>query len=139
MISFVESRKVSQGERFVRVEVFMKEQGFQNEFDETDGHAIHITALNNGSAVGCIRLFPGSCEGEYILGRLAVIKSFRGTGLGAELVRRAEERIKELGGGRSTLSAQVRIKDFYRKLGYQECGDEYLDEFCPHVKMTRQL
>lgn len=32
---------LSDDAKFIRQEVFMKEQGFQNEFDETDDGAMH--------------------------------------------------------------------------------------------------
>ena len=44
--------------RAVRIEVFMKEQGFQNEFDEIDAVATHLTVYVDGELAGCARCFP---------------------------------------------------------------------------------
>ena len=30
-------------------------------------------------------------------------------------------------------------KDFYKKLGYTEIGEIYKEEFCPHIKMFKDL
>lgn len=43
------------------------------------------------------------------------------------------------GGTKITLSAQKRVKLFYEKNGYTAQGDEYLDEFCPHIHMSKIL
>ena len=39
----IKTKDNEQDYRYVRIEVFMKEQGFQNEFDEIDATAVHIT------------------------------------------------------------------------------------------------
>lgn len=43
----------------VRKAVFMDEQGFQNEFDETDSTAYHLELRVDGPAAGCARIYPG--------------------------------------------------------------------------------
>lgn len=45
----IKTRDNEQDYRYVRIEVFMKEQGFQNEFDELDAIAVHITVYVDGS------------------------------------------------------------------------------------------
>ena len=47
--------------------------------------------------------------------------------------------IKQDGGKSVTLSAQLRASGFYEKQGYKKHGDEYYDEYCPHVLMTKAL
>ena len=37
------------------------------------------------------------------------------------------------------LSAQVRVREFYEKMGYVTIGDPYLDEGCPHIMMEKAL
>lgn len=36
----------------IRIEVFMKEQGFENEFDEIDNLCHHIVAFDEGKPIG---------------------------------------------------------------------------------------
>lgn len=43
--------------RHIRMEVFQKEQGFQNEFDALDAQALHLCAYHNEEAIGCLRLY----------------------------------------------------------------------------------
>ncbi len=37
------------------------------------------------------------------------------------------------------VSAQVRVKEFYKKLGYKEVGEIYFDEYCEHITMEKEL
>lgn len=121
----------------IRKEVFIEEQGFEEEFDETDRRSIHLVIYDEDMAAGTCRVYMEG--GEYHIGRVAVRKQFRGREYGALLLEAAEGRIRELGGTGVTVSAQVRAKGFYGKSGYEATGDEYLDEGCPHVKMVKKL
>ena len=119
----------------VRETVFMKEQGFQNEFDEIDEFAQHITLYLDGVLAGCIRYYME--DGVYRVGRLAVLSSFRKRGLGSMLLAHAEREIKLLGGMEAYLDAQCRVQPFSEKAGYVKCGEEHMDENVPHVLMKK--
>ena len=64
---------------------------------------------------------------------------YRGKHLGKEILETAEQMILADGGTKITLSAQKRVKLFYEKNGYTAQGDEYLDEFCPRIHMSKIL
>lgn len=121
----------------IRTAVFMDEQGFANEFDDVDGRACHLVLFDDGQPVATLRLFPGEASGEWVVGRLAVVRSHRGLGLGALLLREAEAARR--GGRRVALHAQVRAKGFYERGGYAAYGEEDLDEGRPHVWMRKEL
>ncbi len=124
----------------IRDEVFVKEQGFQVEFDERDNHCHHGLLTENGQALGTCRFFEDDEEsGVYILGRICVRKTARGSGAGSELVRGAEAAIKELGGKDIRLHAQVRAQHFYHLLGYKEYGSIKDEEGVPHQWMGKTL
>ena len=74
-----------------------------------------------------------------MVGRIAVIKECRGMHYGDKILSFAEQMIKKDGGKNISLSAQLRVSGFYEKLGYKKVGSEYLDEFCPHILMTKTL
>ena len=78
MIQIRMQQGLSQDARIIRQEVFVEEQGFHHEFDETDQAAWHLVLYENGHAAGCCRLFTSDNPDVYILGRLAVRKSCRG-------------------------------------------------------------
>ena len=73
------------------------------------------------------------------IGRIAVMKEYRGQSLGSEVIAILEEKALELGANHIELSAQIQAKDFYKKLGYTEIGEIYKEEFCPHIKMFKDL
>ena len=51
----------------------------------------------------------------------------------------AEDEIKKDGGKTIEVSAQVRVSEFYKKLGYNKIGDIYFDECCEHIRMVKNL
>ena len=124
--------------RKIREAVFVLEQGFVNEFDDIDGCAVHFVLYVGGQAAGTCRIYCGD-DNEFHLGRLAVLSEYRGMSLGKKLITEAEHHASAMGAKSITLSAQVRVKDFYEKCGYSAVSEEYLDEDCPHIKMVREL
>jgi len=119
----------------IRTSVFMKEQGFKNEFDEIDKTCSHIVLYDNETPVATCRYFK---EGDsFHIGRVATIKEYRGQHLGSQIMQIAEQEIKALNAKQIEVSAQVRIKNFYKKQGYKEVGEVYLDEFCEHIRMVK--
>lgn len=122
----------------IREEVFIKEQGFEEEFDEKDKESYHIVGYDGELPVCCARIFY---DGDNIwhAGRIAVKKSYRGTGLGAELMKAICEKAKSLGGKKVVLGAQVRASGFYAKQGFEKAREEYLEEGCPHIGMEKNL
>lgn len=126
-------------ERYIRTEVFIKEQGFKNEFDDKDADALHLVLFADGAPAATGRLMQGNEEKTFIIGRVAVLKKYRGLGLGSILVGVLEDKAKKLGGKNIGLSAQCRAKEFYEKMGYSAQGETYLDEYCEHVYMSKGI
>lgn len=119
----------------IRTSVFMNEQGFKNEFDEIDKTCSHIVLYDNETPVATCRYFK---EGDsFHIGRVATIKEYRGQHLGSQIMQIAEQEIKALNAKQIEVSAQVRIKNFYKKQEYKEVGEVYLDEFCEHIRMVK--
>ena len=131
--------KLSDDARVIRTQVFINEQGFENEFDSTDDIAIHFVMYNNSKAIATCRAYQTEHDGTYAIGRVAVVKEYRGRHLGELIMKYAEDYIRSLGGKTITISAQVRAGLFYVRLGYKPQGEEYFDEHCPHICMTKCL
>lgn len=123
----------------IRETVFMKEQGFQEEFDKLDHNAVHLVLFMEDIPVATCRFYESSCKNEYIIGRIAVLKQYRGLQLGSALLARAEAEIKQAGGTLARLHAQQQATPFYQKQGYSVYGTIDLDENCPHVWMSKNL
>lgn len=123
----------------IRENVFIEEQGFCDEFDHLDFTATHLVLYYNTISAATCRFYPFEEDGAYVIGRIAVVKEYRGKGLGARLIQEAERRIKEAGGMRVLLAAQTLATGFYEKQGYTAFGDIFLDEHCPHIWMRKAL
>ena len=124
----------------IRQRVFVKEQGFQIEFDDTDAVAVHFVAFDDfDTPVATCRVFKGAEHGTYVLGRLAVVKEGRKKGIGALLIKKAEEYVKGLGGKELQLHAQCRITSFYDRLCFSPFGEIDDDEGLAHIWMRKML
>ncbi len=124
---------------YIRDTVFIKEQGFEKEYDEIDNIAKHIVIYENGEALGTCRVFYDETEQGYHVGRIAVLKEHRGKSLGRLLLSETEKLVKALGGDVLRLGGQLRVAAFYEKLGFKKYGEIYLDEGCEHVPFVKEL
>lgn len=117
----------------VRREVFVVEQGVpeEHEIDEHDATAWHFLARDPaGSPIGTSRLLPSGR-----VGRVAVLSSWRGKGVGRALVLEVLRASRELGLPRAHLHAQVWTIPFYESLGFEVCGEEFDEAGIPHRAM----
>ncbi len=62
---------------------------------------------------------------NHSIGRVAVLKSHRGLGVGKVLMQAVI----------AYLSSQVHAQAFYQALGFMQEGEEYLDCGIPHIHM----
>lgn len=131
---------LSEDAKTIREKVFINEQGFEHEFDDIDKIAAHIVMYGeNDEPVATCRVFEAAEKGSYIFGRLAVIRAYRGMGIGRKMITEAEKLVVEKGGTSVSLHAQCRVKSFYEKSGYREFGDIEDDEGCSHIWMSKGL
>lgn len=129
--------------RAIRMEVFVAEQHCDpaNEVDSTDTTAQHFVAFNAaGQPCGTARLFAdGDAPDTARIGRMAVLRSHRGTGCGAALMDALVVAARQLGFQRAKLSAQSHAEEFYARWGFEAYGDIYDDEGIPHRMMSLNL
>ena len=120
----------------IRFTVFVEEQGVPRdiELDEQDPLSIHAVAFEDQKPVATGRLLP---DGH--IGRMAVLKEWRGRGVGGLLLKRLIERAKERGDNEVALSAQIHAVAFYRAHGFVPEGDEYLEAGIRHQAMKRRF
>jgi predicted GNAT family N-acyltransferase len=125
----------------IRLAVFVEEQAVpsQLEMDEMDAQCIHALAFEDSAfedslAVGTGRLLP---DGH--IGRMAVLKEFRGKGAGGALLAKLMEAAKSRGDREVVLSAQVHAVRFYQAYGFELFGEVYEEAGIPHRDMRRDL
>ena len=125
--------------KMIRQKVFMQEQGFVDEFDDTDLQATQIVLYDDGKPIAICRIFPGNEKNAFILGRLAVLKECRGKNIGAQMLQEAEKTVAKKDGTTILLHAQCRVQKFYEKCGYTVFGEVGEEEGCPHIWMKKQI
>ena len=122
----------------VRIAVFVEEQGIarSDELDDFDASATHCVAYVDAAPVGAGRLL---LYDDYAkIGRMAVLASHRGTGLGALVLDALEREGAARGIRHVKLSAQLHARGFYERCGYTAHGDIYDDVGIPHVDMEKR-
>lgn len=123
----------------VREEVFIREQGFIEEFDDTDKIACHLVAFDGDKPVGTCRFFFNKYRQSWIIGRVAVLEIARGLSVGSLIINEAEKHIREMNGKLIELAAQKQAEHFYAKNGYVSFGELFYDEHCLHTWMRKEL
>lgn len=121
----------------VRRIVFIEEQKVpaEIEIDEWDEPSLHVLALDEeGRPIGCGRLLP---DGH--VGRMAVLASWRGRGVGMALLTQLVELADLHGHKEIVLSSQVHALPFYQKAGFVPYGDVYQEAGIPHRAMRLSL
>ncbi|MBS7660496.1 GNAT family N-acetyltransferase [Pseudomonas lalucatii] len=120
--------------RRIRETVFVGEQAVppELEWDAEDAEAVHFLAYEGDYAIGTARLLP---DGH--IGRVSVLKDWRGLKVGDALIRAVIAEAEKRGLQQQMLSAQVHATAFYERLGFEIVSGEYLDAGIPHVDMVR--
>lgn len=124
----------------LRQEVFVVEQDCPYiDADDQDQRAHHLLGWKEGSLVAYLRAFPpGEVYTEAAIGRVVTSALARGTGLGRPLMREGIRCVAETWGvGPIKLSAQSHLEGYYNSLGFQVCGEGYLEDGIPHLPMRR--
>lgn len=120
--------------RRIREAVFIAEQSIpaELEWDEDDLSAVHFLAVEGDYAVGTARLLA---DGE--IGRVSVLKDWRGLRVGDKLLQAVIAHANSLGLREQKLSAQVHATAFYEHHGFRVVSGEFLEAGLPHVDMVR--
>jgi predicted GNAT family N-acyltransferase len=121
----------------IRHEVFVLEQlvPVELELDEMDACCVHAVAYDNaGNAIATGRLLP-----DAHIGRMAVRKAARGSGVGSALLQRLMQAAQQRGEPGVVLSAQIQAEAFYQRYGFVREGAEYMDAGIAHVTMRHRF
>jgi predicted GNAT family N-acyltransferase len=120
--------------RAIRTRVFVEEQGVSEdlEWDGLDEHAYHVMAVADGTPIGTGRLLQ-----DAHIGRLAVLKEWRGKGVGGALLDLLLVIANKMGYEEVRLHAQTRVLDFYVGRGFEAQGEEFMEAGIPHIVMVR--
>ena len=118
--------------KLIREQVFIQEQqiAVADEWDAEDAVSVHFVVYDQDQPIATARLLKNNS-----VGRVAVLKSHRGLGIGKLLMHQIIQQAKHQQREFLKLSSQVHAIQFYAGLGFNVEGEQYLDCGIPHVDM----
>lgn len=124
---------LKQDAQHIRELVFIQEQQIDalDEWDAQDPISLHFIVYGDLRPIATARLLDNNS-----IGRVAVLKEYRGQGIGKILMLDIIQQAKIQKRETLKLSSQVHAIAFYESLGFKAEGAEYLDCGIPHRDMT---
>ena len=124
----------------IRSAVYLAEQAcpYEEEFDGNDYSATHVLGLVGGRPAACVRWrwFADFAKGE----RMAVLPSYRGSGVSARVLDRSFELCRRKGYRRVLVHAQRHLVRHWQKFGFRIKSDEvFRFSDYDYVTMVRDL
>ncbi len=127
----------------LRFSVFVREQGVPPELEVDDRDAdpekvIHVVAeAESGEIIGTARMLLEAPMPR--VGRMAVVKPWRGAGVGKAMLDTLCADAKQRGHAVIRLFAQTHATPFYYKQGFLSHGAEFAEAGIPHLEMRKAL
>lgn len=122
----------------IRKIVFIDEQNvsYEDEYDLKEIEGIMFLYKNdNNETTSCARAFING--NDAIIGRVATLKEYRKRNYSFKMMQEIEEYLKTFNVNNITVGAQIRVKEFYKKLGYKEYGEMFYDANIEHIHMKK--
>ena len=124
----------------VRAEVFLIEQGITSvpDRDGRDAACEHVLVYAGRRVIATARLeaieAKGLGETRIKVGRLAVLKGYRGRGVGRAIMLAVNDLLdRRCVGG--VMSAQSHLESWYASLGWMREGEPFMEAGIGHIKM----
>jgi predicted GNAT family N-acyltransferase len=111
----------------IRRAVFIEEQSIPEaeEWDDADATATHFLAAGDDGPAATARLIADGATAK--IGRVAVMRAHRGTGLGLRLMAHVLDHARAQGFAVAALDSQTYAIPFYARLGFAAEGPEFDD------------
>ena len=120
----------------IRYKVFVGEQKVPEELeiDGLDDQAKHVLAFVDGVPIGTGRILS---DGH--IGRVAVLKDYRGLGIGKSIMKELIKWAQNMNLEKAWLSSQWHAHSFYLDLDFVCVGEIYKEAGIDHIKMFKTL
>ena len=121
----------------LRMQVFVVEQGVPAEIerDALDAVCRHAIARDaGGRVIATGRLLP---DGH--IGRMAVLRTARGAGVGGAVLQALIAEAARRGLPEVALNAQTHVLAFYLRHGFEAVGEVFMEAGIPHRAMRRTV
>ena len=117
----------------VRRAVFIEEQNIAEriEIDGRDPDCFHVLASDTkGKPIGTARM-----DGKGKIGRMAVLQNHRRQGIGKKMIQALMDYGRKNAITDFNVSSQVTAVGFYKKMGFEPSGEEFLEAGIKHINM----
>ena len=120
----------------IRKAVFVEEQHVEEaqEFDGKDVFSMHVLVWSDDVPAGTGRIWFENLE-TVRLGRIAVLKEFRGKKIGDLLVRMMLNYVLDLDVEKVVIHAQSDKLGFYKRYGFKTTSESYMEDGIEHNTM----
>ncbi len=126
------------GAYYVRIQAMAKKHHItlRQEFDEYDTpETKYIVVTEDDFPIATARMYP---TGEaMMIGRVVVLPEYRHRGIGSKVVEACEAWAVELGYGKAVVESRDNKTDFYKRLGYEICGQAVEGETFRCIRMEK--
>ena len=123
--------------KYIRNAVFVIEQNVPSEidFDGLDDQSTHWLAFNEeNKPIGTARIQK---DGHF--GRMAVLKSYRGLGVGSQILKDGINFARDNQMSEIWLHSQINARGFYERFGFIASGEIFVDAGIDHILMRKNL
>lgn len=124
----------------LRQSIFVVEQkSWYLDADGLDNCSLHLLIKLNDVLLGYLRLLPPKIKYDTpSIGRIAILKNYRGNKIGSRLVKEGIQKSLETFSTHSlTISAQEYLIKFYEDHGFKVFGEVYDEDGIPHIQMVK--
>lgn len=120
----------------VRRKVFVEEQNVPEEIelDDIDEFAEHIVIYENQKPIGTGRIYEN--DGKAFIGRIAVLKEYRGKHFGEIVVKMLINRSYNKQSEELYVHSQTKVEKFYETFGFKPFGEKYEEAGIEHINMV---
>ena len=139
IIRLVRSKQELEQVLHIRRVVFTEEQKINEKLDRDglDSTAKHAIVLLKNKPIGCARI--RFIDGGAKLERIAILKAYRGKGLGIALVNYLLSYCKRAKARQVYMDSQHYLKEFYEKFGFKTKGKSFMEVGRKHIIMYKNL
>ncbi|MBR1599724.1 MAG: GNAT family N-acetyltransferase [Lachnospiraceae bacterium] len=130
------------GAFYVRIQAMAKKHHItlRQEFDEHDGAGTkYIVILDDDFPIATARMYELDSE-SVMIGRVVVLPEYRNKGIGTLTISECEKWALDDGYKKCVIESRDNKVDFYKKLGFNLCGDDYIEgETFRCIRMEKEL
>ncbi len=123
---------------YLRKKVFSEELGMPDIMDEFEDKSYHFVGYDKAVQVGVARLTKID-EKNFTISFVAVKDDYRRQYVGDLIMRALQDKAVSLGGVYITIVSPDSVKGFFEFEGYEQTGEEFLEDGKKFIKMKKDL